>query len=294
MHATLITPSLGWKFFFILILAGFLLPESSYGQRKRKYDNSIHVSTSFNFYPAYEPYALFNQYAVEHSDEILLNYITRTTGTFTVEEGETRNIERTHTTELPTPLIGIGGSVQIVTENGLFQEISLTRLSYVKSSNITKISIFINSDSILSYRSGFEQKAAAVGIRYEVGKYFGGRRRRVPNFRFGISGGLEPSYYTYQRIPEDFRDFPIKARLFTVEVSIIPMLSWQVSKKLFLEARAVPNLLLADFGSVKEERPDVPGRELEASREYNPPNISLAGSFVLRYVIKEPKRRKRK
>lgn len=266
-----------------------LLPISSFSQRSRKPKGpTISVSTSINYYPALEPYSSFNNYFVE-GDDIILTYLTANSGTFVVEEGDLFYIERTSTNSIPTQLLSLGASVQVKTESLLFHEVSLTKLSVTKTSNEIK---YATLDSLgktrLLFRQGFEHKASAFGLRYELGKYFG--KRKSAKVRFGLSAGLEPSLYFYKRTSNSFQEYPVSIKLFTVELSLNPMLSFMLSKKVSLDVKVVPNLLLGDFGGATEDNPNFSNKQKKLSREYRSPDIDVAFSAVLRYNIKEPKK----
>ena len=59
-----------------------------------------------------------------------------------------------------------------------------------------------------------------------------------------------------------------------------------------LDFKLIPNILIADFGKVREENPTLPSIT-KWSRNYSLPEIDLAFSFLLRYHLKEAKRKKR-
>jgi hypothetical protein len=278
----------------LLLIVGILcfLPYHSHAQKRKRWENSINVSTTISYYPPFEAFEFITPSRLVENDIIQLDYILKDSGTFVITGVESYIEEKTHRTELPLPRINIGASFQLVTESGLYHEAGITRLAFAKSLNLTEWRR-TSSGPPITFLEGFEEKAFALALRYELGKYFGGRRRDIPNFRFGIAGGIEPSFYSYSRTPYSSAYFPIEGNIFTLELSLIPLFSVQVSKKVFLEARIVPNILLADFGSIEEKRPDLPDDQRAGLRNYDPPNISTSGGLSIRYMIKEPKRRKR-
>lgn len=141
-------------------------------------------------------------------------------------------------------------------------------------------------------RLGYEQNTAVIGIRYEMGKYLG--KRKKPNLKFGISGAIEPSFYRYKRKPVSINEYPITANIFTLDIAVIPTLWAKLSKKLSLEFKIIPNILIADFGRIEEDNPTLSPDDQGGVREYNLPEINVGGSILLKYLIKEPNRRGRK
>ncbi len=277
----------------ILYLFCLFLPVLCFSQKGKKNNGtSIYVSTTFNYYPAIAPYSFFSSFSGTTSDDVILNYLTRTGGTFTIEEGESIVITRENTSEFPSQILGLGASLQLLKESGLFHEFSLTKLSFAKSSYHTEF-IFIDAlDEMTSYHSGYDQKTAAIAFRYEIGKYFGKSKRS--KLKFGLSGGIEPSFYFYKRTNYSINAYPMKANIQTIDLSVIPMLSAKLSKKISLDFKVISNILIADFGSFTEGNPMVSLDQQNGEREYSLPEISMAFSIVLRYKIKEPKKGRRR
>ena len=273
----------------LIFLSLVLCPLYSSAQTNKKLGTTISVSTAINYYPAIDPYSFFSSFTSD-DDELILNFLTANSGTFVIEE-ESISVEREVTSNIPSQLLGVGAGVQIEKGKKLFHEISLTKLSFAKSSYEK---VFLFSDSLGKIRAlklGSEQKTSAFAFRYELGKYFG--KRKKPSFRFGLSGSIEPSFYFFKRTPFSSREYPIDGKLFTIEVALIPMFSVKVSKKVSLDFKIIPNILMADFGSIKENNPLLSKSLQNGGREYNPPDINLAFSLLLKYKIKEPKKRRR-
>ncbi len=278
------------KKLFIICLVFATLSISGFSQsRKKARGTTISVATTINYYPAIAPYSFFSSFTTSR-DDLLLTFLTANSGTFVIEDGQSVFIERESKNDFPTQLVGIGGSVQIKKGNSLFHEISLTKLSFTKSSNIVNYTFLDSLGEVNLIRSGYKQNVGVFGFRYELGRYFG--KRKSAKFRFGISGGIEPSFYFYKRTPLTTREYPVRGKIFTVEVAVIPMVSAKLSKKVSMDFKIIPNVLMADFGSIDEKNPTVPIRQQEGSREYNLPEINLAFSLVLRYTVKETKKRR--
>lgn len=274
----------------IISLIWTIIPSTSNSQSRKPKGPTIFVATTINYYPSIAPYSFFSSFIHAHND-LDLNFLTATSGTFTLEEGQSLSVMRNKTSDFPSQLLGIGASIQIKQQSSLFHEFSLTKLSIVKSSHIIEFTYRDSLDNLRSRYLGYKQNSSVFAFRYELGKYFG--KNKSANVRIGISGGIEPSFYFYKRTPQTINEFPIKARLFTVEVSVIPMISAKLSKKLFMDFKIIPNILLGDFEDITENNPTVPTSEQNGIRSYSLPEINLAFSLLLRYTIKEPKRRGR-
>jgi hypothetical protein len=275
------------KGLFFLGVVCALLPTLAFSQSRKPKGPTVSVTTTFNYYPAFKPYSWMTKYLADF-DDIELTYLTANSGTF-VKEGETLLIEREHENHMPSQLLGIGAGVRILYENGLFQEVSLTKLSLTKSSDAIHYYTFDSlGNKILFARFGDDQHAGAFGGRYEVGKLFG--KRKTAKVRFGISGGIEPSYYFYKRTPNSVTEYPIRGKIWTIDVALIPMLSAMLSKKVSLDFKLIPNILMADFGKMEENNPALLDRQKGGTREYTSPDLSLAFSVLLRYNVKEPKK----
>lgn len=275
----------------MIFLCSLLLPATIFAQKsKKKPYSTIHVSTTLNFYPNLEPYTFFNTFS-STDDDLILNFLTSNSGTFVIEEEQTLIIDRTRVNVFPTQLFSVGASVQISNDNSFFHEISLTRLSLVKSEFLTNFTFDDAMSNPVTVSNGYKQNASAFGFRYEYGKFFGDPK--YASVRFGISGAIEPSVYFYRRTPFSSREFPIKASIYRAYISLIPMLSFKMSDKISVDLKIIPNMLVADHENVKDENPVLLERNQIGTRTYNLPEIDMAFSLLVKYIIKEPKRRQR-
>lgn len=277
----------------VFILVFILFATSTFAQsRKKSKDKNIYATTSINYYPALEPYAFFGGFTLEN-DQLILNFLTANSGTFIVQSGQPLGVEREHFNDFPSRFLGIGGSVQMVKGDGLYHEISLTKLSVEKSSFQIN---FIFRDSLENLRrfvQGYEQKVSSFSFRYEFGKYFG--RRKGAKVRFGLAGAFEPSLYFYKRTPKFSQEYPVEASIFALEMAVIPSLSAKLSKYVSLDFKLIPNFLIADFGTIAERNPAHTKKQQESGeREYNLPEINLGFSVAVKYLVKEAKRRGRR
>ncbi len=284
--------SLSMKKIMLLSVLSALLPLLCHAQVK-KYDKSpsIHVSTAINYYPALKPYRFFSPYDARYGD-LILKYLTPSSGTFTIEDGDTIELERVHTNHFPSQVLGIGASIQVKKPSGAFHEVTLTRLSAQKSSNFVS---YLGRDTLGNpatvSRYGYEEQSFVFAFRYEYGKYFGDEKAK---FRFGLSGGLEPSLYWVKRTPLSSQEYPVNATILALDFSVIPTFSFALSKKLILDFKAIPNALVGDFGKVSQNNPTLPkAGQAGGKRTYKSPDVSLAFSVLLRYTIKESVRGKK-
>ena len=275
--------------FGFLVCIFVLIPFMLLAQKRGKYSTAINVATTFNYYSPIEKYSYSKQINTS-GDKLILQYLTSTSGTFKVQEGAKIIIDQQNLIQMPSQLVGIGANIQILKGN-IFQDITLTKLISQKSSQIATYVYPDTLDQLSEIALGYEQQSFAIGTRYEFGRYFGDSKRS--KFRFGLSGGVETTYYRFKHTPYTIREYPINTRLLIVEVALIPMLTAQLSKKITLDFKAIPNILVADFGSVKIERVDLPEHQRKIGRSYDPPEINMAFSLLLRYNIKAAKRRKR-
>lgn len=271
----------------IALLPLALLAQSS----KKKRGTSILASTSFNLYSPLKPYTFTKQFYITN-DDVLLNFITKNSGTFVILEGDSISLTSTFTSHMPSQVVGIGGSVQFRNLRNVFHEISLTRLSFSRSEQL-QVYQGTDSDSTEIYLpSGYTEKMFAFAFRYEVGKYFG--RNKDAILRFGLSGGFEPSFFRYSNIPKSSVDFPLNTKLITIDLALIPMLSAKLSKHLSLDFKFIPNFLTADFGTMKRQDPSLTVRQQGGIRTYKSPDMTWAFSVQLRYMVKEAKKKRAK
>lgn len=272
-----------------IFLVFFLLVLSYEGYTQKKPEKFIFASSSLNYYPELESYSFFE--TVERNrNQLILSYLTSNSGTFVVDT-TTLVFDRETANKFPTQIFNLGASVQIRKENSSFHEISISRFSSFKSSFTEFYTFFDTMGDSRSFPVGYKQKSFIMSLRYEYGKMFGDTKS---NLRFGLSGVLEPSIYFYKKEVLDPQNFPIKATIFTLNVAIAPTLSYQLSKKVFLDFKIVPRFLLADFGNVEMNNPTFTLDQRKGEREYNLPEIDIAGTIQFRYLLKEPKKRRRR
>jgi len=278
----------------ILYLLFFMLPILCFSQsRKKKTGNRISITTTINYFPNTIPYQLSNNFDLERPDRIELDYTTSSSGTFVIVESGPRRTERENNIKIPIPSLGFGMSVQILNEDNLFHEISLTKLTFSKSS----YDIFYNFEDTTSQLvrepvTGYEEKSFAFGLRYELGRYF--NRSKKAKVRFGLSGAIAPSFYTYKRQPITSRSYPIKARLFAFDIALIPMLSAKLSKTAAIDFKLISSMLLGESGTVTQQNPALSINQQAGSRDFDFPEFNIAFSLGLRYNLNDPKKRKRR
>ena len=270
----------------------FLFANTAFAQISKKLKHkSVYTSTLLTFYPASEPYSFFSE-AFFEQDALILNFITYNSGTFIVEDFPDIPIEVENVNKFPSQLFNIGASFQIRNLSSLYQEFTLSRFSTSKSSYINQFNLVDTSGTSRSFQVGYEQKSAVLSLRYELGKYFG-KSSKAP-MRFGLAGSVEPTFYSYNRKPLSTQNFPIKANITTINVALIPFVSVRLNKKISLDFKLIPNILIADFGEIRISNPALALSQQLGEREYSLPEIKLAGSLQLRYQLKEAEKKKRR
>jgi hypothetical protein len=276
-----------------LCLLPALLPFALFAQSSNKKTGaSVHASTTFNYYSALKPYEFARTYYTQDED-LILKFQTPNSGIFTIKEGDSILVQRELSSNMPSQLFGVGASLQVKQAHGLFHEISLTKLALSKSSSLIEYIAFDSSGDELVYPTrGYDERMFSFALRYEFGKYFG--NNKDAKLRFGISGGIEPSYYRYKRTPRTSQEFPLEANILTIDLALIPTISASISKKLSLDFKFIPNFLTADFGTMKELNPSLPRRQQGGMRNYESPEITWAFSVLLRYTVKEAKKKRGK
>lgn len=270
-----------------LILLCLVMGFNSYSQSSK--DKYIFASSSINYYPKFEPYNFSKTYEVEQLS-LDLTFLTQDSGIFFVDSLE-RTVDLTTTSQFPTQIFNIGASFQIRKMNSTFQEIAVSRFSRFNSSYLDAYKLQDTTGRMRDFVVGYEQKSFILSLRYEYGKMFGNRKSRV---RFGLSGVVEPTIYSYKRDYFSTQDYPIRTNIFSLHVSLSPILAFKLSKKIFLDFKLIPRFLIADFGEVRKKDPALSPEEQAGIREYNLPELDLAGTIQVRYVLKEPKRRRRR
>lgn len=271
-----------------LLLFALILSFNGYSQSSK--DKFIYTSSSLNYFPQFESYSFFRTLEFSQND-LILNYLTSNSGTFTIEDVSPRDVENEYENKFPTQILNIGASFQIRNANSTFQEVSISRLSSFKSSNINNYAFFDTLGTERKFSIGYRQKSFIMSLRYEYGKMFGNARNLV---RFGVSGIIEPTLYTYKREEIAIQDFSINATILSLTVAIAPTLSFKLSKKVYLDLKVIPRFLFADFGKARIKDPSLTLEGQVGTREYNLPEIDIASTIQIRYLLKEPKKRRRR
>jgi len=277
---------------FLILL--FVLPFSLTAQRSKwlKKQN-VRVATTFNYYPAVDAFTYFSEFSRMEDVNLILNFEEPNAGTFILEEGRVTDFESTTTVLSPSQLISIGGSIQFVNKESIFQELALTKFSFTKSSFLNEVYVIDDMGfPQFAYAIGAEERTGAFAFRYELGKYFGDPRYDI--LRFGIAVSVEPSLYTYKRTPYDSGGFPFRGRIFALETSLVPVAAIRFSKKVSLDLKIIPNIMVASFGSIKVENPILTKDQQVGTRNFEAPALSMAYSILLRYQIQEAKRSRRR
>lgn len=282
------------KLFTLSLILVFVFPFSLAAQRSKwlKKQN-VRVATTFNYYPAVDAFTYFGEFSREEDIRLILSYREPNAGTFRIVERQQIDYETTTTVLSPSQLISIGGSIQFVNKDGLFQELALTKFAISKSSFRQDVYVFDDVGSPIDvYSIGTEERMSAFAFRYELGKYFGNPRYDV--VRFGVAVSMEPSLYTYKRTPYDYTSFPYRGRIFALETALVPVVAIKFSKKVSLDLKVIPNITIASFGGIKVENPILTEDQKAGFRDFEPPALNVAYSILLRYQIQEAKRSRRR
>ncbi len=281
-----------FRFLTIVMLFSYYLPNLLAQQNRTSQYNAIYAISSCNYYPQIAPYTFFNELSSRSLDDINLNFLTANSGTFTIEDGETILIERSHQSIFPSHQLTVGAGVQIVKPNGTQHTAGLTKLSTHQSDAFITLTFYDSLGDVVSRSArGFDERSFTVAIRYEFGKYFG---RANADVRFGIGIGVEPSFYAYRRLPYTSFDSPVTARIFNLHFSPIPMLHCKLSQKLAVEFKVIPNWLVTDAAKVQEENPVLLQRQQIAIRSYDAVQIDWNFGLLLKYLVQVPKKKRRR
>jgi len=267
---------------------GLVISQQGFSQKKK--DKYIFTSSSINYYPELASYSFFQTLEISQN-QLVLQYLTSTSGTFEIAEVASATLVGETINKFPSQILNIGASFQIRNSNSRFHEFSLSRFSRFKSSYNIHYTFLDTDGNTRLQNIGYNQKSFIISLRYEYGKMFGNKKNR---FRFGISGVIEPTFYSYQREVLSIQDFPIRANIFSINLGVAPNLSTRLSKKVFLDFKIIPNFLVADFGKARMNNPSLPIKGQEGVREYDLPEIDVAGTIQLRYLLQEPKKKRKK
>lgn len=273
---------------FALILFGLIW--SFQGHSQKKNDRFIFTASSINYFPELPSYSFFSE--IERDQDLLtLNFLTASSGTFVIEDVASTIIDIENINKFPTQIFNIGLSFQIRNANSVFHEFSISRFSQLKSSYVNIFSFVENSGNDRTIRIGYDQKSFILSLRYEFGKMFGKVKSKV---RFGISGLVEPSFYSYKRNVQSMQEFPINANIYSFRVGMIPSLSFKLSKKVFLDLKLIPSFLIAEFGEVRVNNPSLSLSDRNGERAFKLPELEFSSTIQIRYLLKEPKKKRRR
>jgi hypothetical protein len=275
------------KIKIILICFGIILFQNGHAQKKS--EKSIYTSSSINFYPELKPYSFLNTIELSQNN-LILNFLTANSGTFIIDTISTPNVPNENINKFPSQIFNLGTSIQISKDHSTFHEISLSRFSRNKSSYENTYLLTDNLGNKRLISIGYRQKSFILSLRYEYGKMFGYKKN---SFRFGLSGFFEPTFYTYKREVTSVQDYPIKATIFSFSVGIVPMASFKLSKRVFLDLKIMPRILLGEYSNVTVNNPILAPDDRKGGRELDFPEIDIAGSVQMRYLLKETKKRRK-
>lgn len=275
------------KIKIIMLCLGIILFQNGYAQKKT--EKSIYTSSSINYYPELKSYS-FLKIIEGNQDKLVLKYLTGNSGTFVIDSISSPGVLNETINKFPTQIFNLGTSIQISKVHSTFHEISLSRFSRSKSSyeNTYLLKDAMGNNRLHSI--GYRQKSFILSLRYEYGRMFGYKKN---NFRFGLSGFFEPTLYTYKREITSVQDYPIKATIFSFNVGIVPMASIKLSKRVFLDLKVIPRILLGEYSNVTVNNPILSPDDQKGGRELDFPEIDIAGAIQIRYLLKETKKKRK-
>lgn len=274
---------------FTLLLCCIILAFQGYSQKKK--DKYIYASSTLNFYPIdHSDFSFYASYD-RNSQAFNFTFITADSGTFVVQETAPILVELNTYSGLPNRRFSIGASFQIRGASGSFSEISLTRLSNSKSSFLNNYTYNYSSGDQLTFVEGYEQRSTVLSLRYEYGRMFGRSRDKA---RIGISGVLEPGFFHYRKTSFQSNEFPIRANIYSLNFGIAPIFAFRLSKKVFLDFKVIPTMQILEWGSTRILNPILPIQLQRGSRVDDLPQVDIRGTVQLRYMLKEPRKRRRK
>lgn len=270
-----------------MLCFGIILFQNGYAQKKS--EKSIYTSSSINFYPELKSYSFLKTIEL-NQDKVILSFITSNSGTFVVDTVSSPSVPNETINKFPSQIFNLGASIQISKDHSTFHEISLSRFSRSKSSYVDTYLLTDNLGNKRLTSIGYRQKSFILSLRYEYGRMFGYKKN---SFRFGLSGFFEPTFYTYKREVTSVQDYPIKATLFSFSVGIVPTGSFKLSKKVFLDLKVMPRILLGEYSNVTVNNPTLSPDDQKGGRELDFPEVDIAGAIQIRYLLKETKKRRK-
>lgn len=274
------------KIKIVLLCLGILIFQNGVAQKKT--EKSIYTSSSINYYPALKPYSFINTFERDQSN-LVLNFLSSNSGEFVIDTS-TQTVRKENINKFPSQSFNIGMSIRVSKDHSSFHEISLSRFSSSKSSYDDNyvVTDSLGRDNYIFI--GYQQKSFILSLRYEYGKMFGYKKN---NFRFGLSGFFEPTFYSYSRKVTSSQDFPIKATIFSFSVGVIPAATFKLSKRVSLDLKIIPRILLGEFSNVTTNNPSLSPDDQKTEREFDFPEIDIAGSIQVRYLLKETKKKRK-
>lgn len=276
----------------ILFIAIILIPLSSISQRSRKSKGKIIKATTgiqTTFAPIEYSFTSFS--FSSESENIDLTFLTAESGTFVVEESRLVNFNY-QGEYTPTPLsIGIGLGIQIINAKGNFHDISLTRLSLSNTTSKARIDLTDNTGFEDTFFVGAEDKSFSIGLRYQIGRYLGDPDSST---KFGFAIVLDPIYHRFERKNYTSNIFPIRSNIFNLHIGLSPMLNFKLSEKVSLTTKLIPQVRIAAIENVLERNPSIPPNQQNGTIESSSNYFSMSGAITLEYVLKEPRRRRRR
>ncbi len=269
--------------FTLFLFVVFISNQVEAQTRSRSRGKTISVTHSLNIRQKADSYNWIREYQ-EERDTLFLRFLTSTSGTFNIKEGDPYNVIRSRESTAPSITFFLGASVRLLNnDNFMFHEFAITRFVIGKQEDRGTYVLELPGGNLIR-PFGFTQRFTHLSLRYSIGKYF--VKNRKSKTKFGVSGGVEPSVFTFKQYPYSPWYYPLKGTIYSIEFSIQPQLSIALSKYLSLDFSLLSNFLVADFGKLNELDPSLVARQRGGERNYKVPDITMGFGVALKYAVK--------
>ena len=216
----------------LLISSLFIFCTSLFGQSETEKDNTTFISSLLNI----DTENFTVSQTLSSFSEITMTSSTNST-TYT----------------LPRKKISIGFSLQKLNSNNTFYEVSLTRLIFSKSDEITFNTIFDGQNTNDEITTGGNFKLLDINTRLEFGKYFYTHNSNKINI--GVAIAAEPSFIFSNIDPKISNAFPIKSFRARLHLTLIPVASYNITDNFALALKFAPNVFNLDWNWTRTENP---------------------------------------
>lgn len=278
------------KIILSLIFSVFLLsPNELFSQRKKKDFKKVNISASINYNPPSKEFLTDNSITISDTD-LLLEYLTASSGVFEVGTETTRL--RVDTTRLFTPIqrLGLGFSYQIIKNHTSYKEIAINQLSYANSEKVKAYDYYDeNGEYITTAVYGEVVNSFAISMRFETGRYFGDLNK----IQLGFGIGLQTGYRYHKDTPYRFIFFPIITHIIDLDIYASLSINKKLSDLFSIEFKVLPGVATAPYTSVRQINPNISLNSQNFNSDNRFPSIKTSASLHFKYTIKDSSKRRR-